>query len=163
MGELSARLDRVLVHASAPGGGVHGEIRGRGDVDIHFSSGFYGSVADSELERRLGQIAQLLWVEYLREQRAIRSELGIFEFVDDPVRDTRFTCERDRITATGQSDDGRISVSTEGMRRWRVSVADGTVRLLSEHDFRAGLRTAVVCLIADQSRQIIELKGRVYG
>ncbi len=162
MGVLIDRLDGVVVHASAPGGGVHGEIRGRADIAVYFSSSFYGQVSESELERRLEQLARLLWAALAGRQKAIRAELGIHDIDDDPVRDRVFAQERDRITAAGRSDDGRVSVAVEGMRRWRFVLADDTVRILSERDFLAGLRAAINRLIEHQAQQIMQLKGRVY-
>ncbi|GAA4604153.1 hypothetical protein GCM10023107_66880 [Actinoplanes octamycinicus] len=157
------RCDTMAVHASAPAGGVHGEARWPGKVEISFSSGCYGQISDSEVERRLAQVIQLLWTRYLERQRAVRAEFGVHEIEDDPVRDNVFRADRDRIVAVGQSDDGRVVVSAEGIHRWRVVVADGTVRVLTERDFRAAVNTAVMRLVADQARQVLELKGRVYG
>ncbi|MFI1992064.1 hypothetical protein [Actinoplanes sp. NPDC020271] len=163
MGQLTNLIESIVVGASAPGGGVHGEYRGTGAFDLYFSTGFYGRVSESELERRLEQVARLLWTGFTRRKRAVHDELGIHELDDDPGRDRVFYDERERIVAAGASDDGRISVSVEGMCQWRVVVTDGTVRTLAERDFLAGLGTAARRLVEDQSRQIMELRERVYA
>jgi hypothetical protein len=163
MGELADRLGALRVSASAPGGGIHADLRGYSDVDMYFSSGFYEQTSERELEHRLESLARLLWAAQVRAQSEVRSRLGAHP-PDDPatVQDQIFAEERERLVAVGRSDDGRITVSVQGMRQWRIQLADDTVRSLDERSFLAAVRVVASRLVADQARQMIQLKGRVY-
>jgi hypothetical protein len=165
MGAMADRIDAIHVHASAPAGGVHAELRGRDGLDVYFSSGFYRQTDERELEFRLTGVARLLWAEH---ERAYRQAVANFVlYPGDPpaesVADVQFYEERDSLLATGRSDDERISVSVRGMRDWQVRIAPGTVRTLDEATFLAGARQAAIRLLSDQARQMIQLKVRVYG
>jgi hypothetical protein len=163
MGAMADRINGIHVHASAPGGGVHGELRGYAEVEIYFSSGFYGQTSERELERRLEGLARLLWTTRARAYRDVMTEFTAFP--DDPEpesdEDVRFYEERDQLLAVGRSDDDRIVVSVRGMQQWRVRLADDTLRALDERSFISCLRTAATRMINDQAQQMIQLKGRV--
>jgi hypothetical protein len=165
MGEMADRIQAIHGHASAPGGGVHAEIRGYDGVEVYFSAGFYEQTGDRELEHRLEGLARLLWTARERAYREAIAELSPYPG-DPPAEsdeDVRFYAERDELVATGRSDDDRITVSVRGMTQWRVRLAGDAVRALDERAFCAGVRQAALRLLADQAQQMMQLKGRVYG
>ncbi|MBW6436479.1 hypothetical protein KZ829_22310 [Actinoplanes hulinensis] len=150
----------IHAHASAPGGGVHGEIRGRDDVEIYFSSGFYGEASEAELEQRLEALFRLLWVEFEKARQRGQQVYADNSEVTDA--DRRFFKERDALVAEGGSDDARITITAQGLQPWRVHITDGTVRALREPEFCAGIQTAAARLINDRLAQAIQLRGRIY-
>jgi hypothetical protein len=152
--------DEIHVYATAPGGGVHGEIRGRDTVEIYFSTGSYQHSSETELERRLEGLGRLLWAASERARRNLRPDVAHGARESD--RDRRFLEERDALIAEGRSDDDRIVVTVRGMRQWRVRIADDTLRVLRERDFCAGVQVAASRLIASQLTQVIQLRGRIY-
>lgn len=163
MTAFTDRLDAMVVAASAPGGGVHGELRGS-QLSIYFSAGFYDRTDENDLARRLEQLARLLWAERTRYCRQAVQDAGGWPVSRPEDDDDRtFEEERERLTATGESPDGRITVSVRGMTTWTVTIAPGTLRSLDEAAF--GRTAAIVAdrLMSDQSRQILRLRGRVYG
>jgi hypothetical protein len=163
MGAMAERVDAIHVHASAPGGGVHGEVRGHNGVDIYLSSGYYDQANERQLERQLENVARLLWTA---RERALRDRMAEFDaYPDESIssyEDERFHEERAQIVAVGRSDDDRIVISVRGMREWQVRLADGTLQALSERSFLAGLQVVASRLINDQLQQVNQLKVRVY-
>ncbi|AVT36670.1 hypothetical protein [Plantactinospora sp. BB1] len=163
MGEMADRINAIHVHASAPGGGVHGEVRGHNGVEIYFSSGYYEQANERQLERQLEGLARLLWTARERAHRASMAEFNIYP--DESIssyEDERFHEERAQVVAIGRSDDDRIVVSVRGMQEWRIQLAAGTLQALDERSFLAGLQVAVTRLISDQLQQVNQLKVRVY-
>ncbi|MFC4065206.1 hypothetical protein [Actinoplanes subglobosus] len=152
--------EEIHVYATAPGGGVHGEIRGRDRVDVYFSTGTYDRSSETELERRLEGLARLLWAASERARRSRHPEVAGGGRETD--RDRLFFEQRDALTAEGRSDDDRITITVQGMRRWRVRIADDTLRAVRERDFCAAVQVAASRLIADQLAQVIQLRGRIY-
>jgi hypothetical protein len=165
MGEMADRIHAIHVHASAPGGGVHAEMRGYDGVEVYFSSGFYEQTDERELEHRLAGLARLLRTARERAYREAIAEFSTYPGDPPPEsdEDVRFYEEREQLVATGRSDDDRITVSVRGMTQWRVRLAGDTVRALDERAFCAGVRQAALRMLADQAQQMIELKGRVYA
>lgn len=159
MTAFADRLDAMVVSASAPGGGVHGELRGS-RAGVYFSSGYYEQASEQELAGRLEQLARLLWAERTRFYRQAVQDAGGW-IADDDTPD--FLEERTRLTATGASPDGRITVTVRGMTTWTVKIADGTLRALDESAFEQALAVAVARLTSDQNHKIAELRGRAYG
>jgi hypothetical protein len=161
---MADRVEAIHVAASAPSGGVYGEVRGYNQLDIYFSSDFYERSGEAELARRLESLARLLWVEHRRAYEAAVADFKLYPG-DRPIEsddDERFLNERAELVATGSSNDGRISVSVRGMRDWHVGIADGTVAQLREAEFLAGLRQAADRMMAHQSAGIAGLRGRIF-
>ncbi|WP_422771858.1 hypothetical protein ACN28C_01680 [Plantactinospora sp. WMMC1484] len=163
MGAMADRINAIHVHASAPGGGVHGEVRGHDGVEIYFSSGYYDQANERQLERQLEGLARLLWTA---RERAVQASMAAFNVYPDEsissYEDEKFHEERAQLLAVGRSDDDRITISVRGMQEWRVQVAAGTLEALSERSFLAGLQAAAHRLISDQLQQVNQLKVRVY-
>ncbi len=168
MTALSDRLDELHVHASAPGGGVHGELRGASSVLICLSTGFYRQGIERELEHRLEQLGRLLWVSRTRLYQETVEQYGDGLRIEhpDPERnpaDAAFVERRALLVARGASPDGRITVAVEGMTTWRVTIADSTLRTLDESSFTRAVEIAAGRMIDDHAMHILQLKAQVYG
>ncbi|MDW5326430.1 hypothetical protein [Plantactinospora sp. KLBMP9567] len=163
MGAMADRINAIHVHASAPGGGIHGEVRGHNSIEIYFSSGYYDQANERQLERQLEGLARLLWTA---RERALRTSMAEFNVHPDEsissYEDERFHEERAQLLAVGCSDDDRIVVSVRGMQEWRVQLAAGTLQAHSERSFLAGLQVAATRLISNQLQQVNQLKVQVY-
>jgi hypothetical protein len=77
------------------------------------------------------------------------------------VRNRDYEQARDAVEATGSSADGRVTVSAVGMRNFKVRIAAGTVRELSEREFVQRVREAATAFLDDYMAQIHELKARL--
>jgi hypothetical protein len=167
MGELADRIDSMVVRASTPDGAITAELRDRDRLSMTFLQGWYALCDDSDLERRLTQLANLLFVartrEYWRTFSDVAGELVLGE--DKPVseRDLDWRDERDEMVVRGYSADGRVSVKAVGMRQWEVHLTPGTVRELSEEQFAAAVGQAAGDLIRDQFAKIAALSNKYYG
>jgi hypothetical protein len=143
------------------------ELRHRSEVTLSFAPGWYDRCVEGDLERRLAGLAALLWVARTREYWATVSDVtgDYATHQDKPIspRDVEFAETRDALVARGSSVDGRVRLCVEGMRRWTVRVAPGTVRALDEHQFASAVGQAAAELIQDQFRKIALLKYAIYG
>ena len=167
MGELADRIHAMQVRASTPDGTMTAELRHRSEVTLSFTRGWYDRCDESDLERRLTGLASLLWVARTREYWSTVSDVtGDYATHEDkPIspRDVEFSQAREALIARGSSADGRVSLSVEGMRRWTVHVAAGTVRALDEDEFASAVGQAAADLIQDQFTKIAGLKHKIYG
>jgi hypothetical protein len=77
-------------------------------------------------------------------------------------QDAEFVQQRDDLLAEGGSSDGRVRLTTRGMREWTVRIADGTVRSLQEYEFAQRVSEAAKHLILDQQDKIREIKVQIY-
>lgn len=167
MGELADRVQAMRVRASTPDGMMTAELRNGSEVALSLVPGWYDNCHESDLERQLTRLGSLLWVARTREYWATVSNITGEHVAgeDRPIspRDVEFTEARETVVARGRSTDGHVTLSVEGMRRWTVTIAPGTVRGLSERDFVNAVRQAASGLIQDQLAQITALKYRIYG
>jgi hypothetical protein len=159
---LSERLDRMVIDASSPDGVISAELYDRDQVKLRFAPGRFAWLDERDLEHKLEALGRVVWSRRQREYYAILSDINETRIDGEPapVNDGQweFVQRREQIVASGQSADGRISLSVKGMQHWTVRVQDGTVRELSEDAFAQGVRDAVKQLLDDQARQITELK-----
>jgi hypothetical protein len=166
VGILADRLDGMQVRVAVPGGHVRAVLSGRTSVTLTFADGYYQRSTDDELQHDLEALARLLWAARTREYHRALEEAFSHPTLSKPAvgaRDVAFHEARDRLVATGASDDGRIRIAVRGMRHWTVQVASGTTQALSEDAFVAGVRTAAGRLIRHQLDQMALLKDRVYA
>jgi hypothetical protein len=159
MGIIADRLDGLRVRASVADGGIRGELRGRASVEVTFAPWVCRMLDERSLERHLAALAKLLWAARMRDYFAAVSEAFGETVTREPPaagrRDVEFVQARDRIVARGSSVDGRIAIEVLGMRAWRVTVADGTLRA---RELPQQVREAAEALIQDQLRQVRLLK-----
>lgn len=164
---LSDRLERMRVRVALPGDEIVGELRGRADVQITFAPGRYRRYREQDLEDKLASLAKLLWAGRVREYYAAVSDAFGETVTGEPspsgVRDQAFVKARDELIAEGSSCDGRIRVTVQGMRRWQVRIANGTIRALDEDAFAERAREAAAALIEDQLAKVRVLKDQHYG
>ncbi|MFC4107592.1 hypothetical protein ACFOX0_16890 [Micromonospora zhanjiangensis] len=160
-------MDSMRVRAVFPGGHLAGELRGRSDVVVSFTPGSYARFDEREIERQLASVAKLLWTARMKEYyRAVSESVGQEVTQEPPAvgrQDQEYYAARDDLVAEGWSTDGRVRIVTQGMLRWSVTVADGTLRTLTEQEFADRVGEAAARLIADQMAKIRVLKDRCYG
>jgi hypothetical protein len=162
MSSLAERLDAIRVHVKVPGADIEAELRGRTDVTLSFGRSVYEWLNEANLERFLAALARLLYVEWTRQYRAALSEPFRDAGTAESQRDRDFLAERDTLEAGGTSTDGRITVSATGMHNFSVRITRGSLRELSEREFVAGTREAVVSFLDDQRAKVRELKLRYF-
>ncbi|WP_306210206.1 hypothetical protein [Actinoplanes sp. RD1] len=168
MSDLTSRLDAVHLHASAPAGGVHAELRGDSEITLYLSTGYYTEATESELGRRLEQLGKLLWAERIRAYRRLAEQPGSGVLLIDPDphlsrEDARFVVERGRLVATGASPDGHVTIEVRGMSDWKVTVRPGSLRVLDEDTFTRAVEIAAARMIEDQFMKNLQLKAQAYG
>jgi hypothetical protein len=88
----------------------------------------------------------------------IRSAQGVHD-----QRDRQYVEDRARIESCGASFDERVVITARGMFDFEVSITDGTIRALDEHEFAERLRDAVVQRVQEYMTQIHALRDRYYG
>jgi hypothetical protein len=167
MSDLRDRVWAVHVRASTPDGAIEANLADRTRVTLAFARGWYVRCDESDLERRLGALATLLWTARMRRYWEVLSldagERITGEQTPAGPRAMAFREARDALVARGRSADGRVSVAVEGMRRWTVRVRRGTVQTIDEYAFAAAAGAAAAELIEDQYRQIAALKLEIFG
>ncbi len=161
MSSLAERLDGIRFRVFVPGVDISAELRDRKNVTLAFGNGIYSQASEKDLERHLGTLARLLFVQWVREYQSARGEDYGIKLGTQADRD--YEQARAEIVAIGQSDDGRVRIRSRGMQSVEVIVAAGTVREVSEVDFVGDVRQAVTMLIDDHMTQILELKRRIFG
>jgi len=164
MGELTDRLERLVVEASSPDDMIKVTAQGRYEIRVQFQRGAYYGYTDREIARQLAAVASLVWARYRREYTEI-----VAAFRDDPdaagedePRDRVFQERLEQMTVTGASESGRISLRSRALVRWEVTIADGTVRSLSQQEFLAELSTALAAVFDDYRAQLIILTDEIY-
>jgi hypothetical protein len=167
VGVLADRLDAMRIRVATANGAVVGELHGRDRVRVSFGPGMYDRCDERWLERALEHLAGRLWVARTREYyAAVSAAFGqtvTHEATPVTQRDRDFRAGRDGLEAAGLSPDGRIQVSVQGLRAWRVRIVDGTVQAHPEEEFTKLLGEAGGELIRDQRDKVRELKRRIYG
>ena len=118
MGEFAERIETMRIRASLRDGAMTAELGDRDQLSLAFREGFYNLCDDSDLERRLGMLASLLWVARTREYSRIYSDVtGDHSTGEDPpidVREAEWRTARDALAATGSS----YVASRVGCRQW---------------------------------------------
>ncbi|GAA2372395.1 hypothetical protein [Dactylosporangium salmoneum] len=129
----------------AAAGGVAGELFGLERVRI--------AVRDAgNLERDLESLGRALWAAHAR---AVLDAAGL-NAEPAPIgwRAERYVAQRGRITATGRSEDGSVTISVRGMRYWRVSIAgNGHIARVEE---------AADALLREHRRKLRALKRTIW-
>ena len=166
MGRLADQLDRMRVSADIARGAVVARVDGRTRVSLSFLPGVYQRADESELARELTNLAKLLWAARTREYYAIVSDVTGETRTQEAhavnQRDVDFFAARDELVAEGRSFDDRIQITVQGMRSFRVRIAPGTLRTLTEEEFAERAGEAGSELVRDQLRKVRELKLMIY-
>lgn len=162
MGKLAERLDNIRVRATAPGTDLEAKLHNRTEVTISFGESAYEFIDEGALERALSSLARLLYTGWLRQYREAISTTNLDIYPNDQ-HDFNFRDEADAVEASGESNDGRITLSTVGMRQFSAKIERGTVRELTEREFITRVAEAAPLLIEDYIAKVAELKVRYYG
>ena len=159
---LGERLDGIRVRVQVPGTEIGAELRNRTDVTLTFGRSVYKWLSESHLEHFLATLARLLYAEWLRQYRAALSESYLSASGPETPQEREFLAAREKLEASGQSPDGRITISATGMQNFRVRIAPGTLRELREREFVASATEAVTAFLDDQRTKIGELKQQFF-
>ncbi len=166
MGELADRLNSIHISVSTAGGNIVGTIYGRTERQLWIAPDAYRRYNEPELEQHLENLLRRLTVAWMRQYHTIRSEVFGRTVTGAPPsenpRDQEFYRRRDELLASGRSSNGRIIVELQGLRDWRVLIADHTLRLLTPEEFSQQFCEAALAAEQNQRRQIRELKYRIY-
>jgi hypothetical protein len=164
MNTLNQRLDNIHLRVSLPGTGISAELRHRDEVALHFAPGVYHDLSEVALERRLTNLARLLYVNWVRAYHEALTEEFRSSLRAGPSsqRDRDFLAARDDIVSVGRSADSAVAIACRGLRAVRVRVAPGA-RALLEYEFADRVRQAAAALIANHLTNIAELKRQFYA
>jgi hypothetical protein len=162
---LAQRLDNIRVKVKVPGVEIYAEIAGRDQVTISFGPDVYAWVSERDMERYMGTLARLLFVCWNRAYRAALTDEFIGHVLSGPSNDIdrSYLAARDGLVATGQSSDGRVRITSRGLKEIEIDIADGTTRMMNEHEFAECTRAAVADLTRDHMDKIYELRMRLYA
>jgi hypothetical protein len=163
---LSDRLDDMRVRASVPGVDLAAELRERTRLRLMFGPGVYQWLTDSDLERHLTSLARLMFAGWARERLRVVQDAFPAKIIQGDVLETwedrAYDEARRELVARGESADGAVALQARGMREWRVQIAAGTARRLSETEFTARAGEAATAFIRDQINQTRQLKQRIF-
>jgi hypothetical protein len=165
MGELGARLDRLVINAFSPDGNLTSEICNRIKVDLRFAPGAYARYDAAVLAHQLDQLAALTWTRYRREYLEI-AELVLGELRHDGfanAAEAEFWTRQEQLTVAGASPSGAVSVRSRALVCWRFQIGAGALERLPEPAFVAEVRAAVADLLADHRSQLALLRDELYG
>lgn len=161
MAGLAEQLDGIKVQASTSGADIRAELSNRSQVVLSFGEGVYEFISEHALEQALSRLARQLCTGWVRQyQEAISTT----HLDDQPKgqRDYDFQEEVRAVSASVESSDGRISLSTVGMQDFTATVRRGTVRSLSEGEFAARVAEVAPQLIRQYQAKVLELKTRCH-
>jgi hypothetical protein len=162
MSSLAERLDNIRLRVRVPGTEIEAELRNRKDVTISFGESVYAFLNERSLEQYLATLARLFYVGWVREYRAAISGTSIVVGEPESQQDRDFLEARSQMESAGASSDGRITISAIGMQDPEVHIVPGTLRELSEEQFVARTKEAVIALAEDYQAKIRELKVRFF-
>jgi len=135
-------------------------------VQVTFQPVVYRRYDPGELERHLENLATRLWANRMRGYYAAVSEAFGETITGEarPIsqRDIDFHRARDEMLTEGRSRDGRVTVTLRGLRDFRVRLAPGTTRELTEQQFADAVEEAAGELLRNQRERIRDLKLRTY-
>jgi hypothetical protein len=164
MGEFADQLARVTVQAESPDGQIVGRVGGQMQVEIHFREGAYARFSERDLGHQLGQLAAVLWSRYRREYDEVTALYRDGEPAPyEEPEDVAFRERRAALKVRGRSSLGWIEASSRALVRWDVTVAEGTVRALTESEFLGQVDSAVADILRDWQHQVIVLTEQIYG
>jgi hypothetical protein len=159
---LADRLDRIHLRVRVPGAPIYGELRHQREISISFGQDTYRWTNESQLQHALATLARLLSAGWAQEYNAALSDCGM-EVVPPPeVRARGYEQARDKIQSMGMSADGRIAIVAIGLRDFAARIVPGTIRELSEQEFKAGVREAATAFLNNHMDQIRELQREYY-
>lgn len=167
MGSVADRLDSMVVTVSSPDGQITATLSNGDQVTFGFRPGSYERYPERTLEFQLARLAASIWVGYQRGyRRALDDAAGAAVSTDGMVRGSkrdRFRQDQAQLVAEGTSTSGRIRASSQGLMHWRVTIASGAVRALTEDEFLAEVGEAARSLLANYYEQVRQLKDEYFG
>lgn len=167
MAEDPDPLDAIEARAYSPDNAILAHLHDRTQVKLEFRPGAYARYQAETLEPQLNQLATRLWVEYRRSHfRALsetRGETISGDEREDSPKLQRFTRAQAALPLQGISPGQWIKIRSEGLLRWQVRLAQGTLFRLTEQEFLAELDAALRALLADYFDKMRRLKEEYFG
>lgn len=160
MGTLADRLDGIRTRVRVPGTEIHAELSNRTRIDVSFGDGTYEWLHEGDLQYHLATLARLLVAAWMREYRAALTDNELLLRPPEELRNRDYERACDELAAGGASADGRVTVSAVGLRDFAVRIVPGTLRELTEQQFRSCVREATTAFLADHMTRIQLLKIR---
>lgn len=160
MGALADRLDGIRIRVRVPGTDIHAELTDRTRIDVSFGDGTYEWLHEGDLQHHLATLARLLVAGWMREYRAALTANDVPTRPPEELRNRDYEQACDELAASGASSDGRVTVSSVGLRDFQVRITPGTLRQLTETEFRSRVREATTAFLADHTNSIQLLKLR---
>jgi hypothetical protein len=158
MSSLGERLDAIHLRVRVPGTEIEAELRDRRDVTISFGPDSYDWLSERDLEQYMASLARLLYTAWVRAYKDALSDSFLEAAASPDQRERDFLAARAEVRASGASSDGRVTISAVDMHEITVGIPRGTLRALTEVQFAAATREAVVALLADHMSKVNELK-----
>lgn len=141
---------------------LRAELRNRTDFSLPFGESVYDFVDERALEGALSSLAKRLYTGWLRQYREAISTTNVNVEPNDR-HDFDFLEEIHAVEVSVASSDGRITLSTVGMREFTAQLRRGTVRELSEGEFVARVVEVAPQLLDRYPSAVSEVKARFHG
>ncbi|MGH3391980.1 MAG: hypothetical protein ACRDOO_24165 [Actinomadura sp.] len=167
MGNLGDELVSLAVAATSPDGQIRAMFGDQGEkVEIAFQPGAYRDYSETSLAHELSRLAMRVTASYVRAQKRLIDDAIPDVLHDDGIEygleDREYRRRVAAIKAGAKSPDGRIAVASQSLARWKVRIADGTVRRVSEETFKEGFLGAIREVLAQHQFEVLKLKDEYY-
>jgi hypothetical protein len=162
VGQLATQLEQISVNVASPDGRIRAGVCGRLRMKLEFRQRSYGSYDDAELGRQLGRLATLAWVRYHREYTEIETAYLDGYEPDRNVPDRSFERDAEKLTVTGTSPCGLVSITSRALATWMVTIKNGAQRQVTSDQFVGEALAAATATISAYRSSRAELLDRYY-
>lgn len=166
MGEITDRVDRMVVRATSPDNNIMAAFTGGRTLEIQFRPGTYRAYSRHGLQHQLSQLGPLVFTGYRRGlNQVIQSVTGSTEPASEDwdANRRRYRQAQEKLVARAFSPNRRLRAQAEGLLHWTVEIKDGTLAELSEADFCREASKLVDRVLNDHNIKIGELQKRHLG
>jgi hypothetical protein len=161
MGVLTDRLDQLVLTIQSADGQISATLSNRDQVELSFTPGAYRRYDEPTLAYQLTRLAAAMRVESRRRCRAALRDATGPPFREETVGHASMSYPEHRAMAALEveawSGSGCVGFWTRGMTHWNATIAPGTLRVLTQHEFAAEVMEAVRTLLTDYRRQALRL------
>jgi hypothetical protein len=168
MGELSDRLDRVVVRETSPDGRITATQVHRSQITLQFLPGAYWRYDESMLEGQLTELAHSVRSSCRRTfYEAVSEVTGWSVTANETERELdgqtrRFREAQQALQVRVSSPGDWIIAEIQGLDRWHIRIKKGALRRLSEEQFIAEAMAALGELLAEFRDRDRELRDEFF-
>ncbi|MBB4745712.1 hypothetical protein BJY16_009171 [Actinoplanes octamycinicus] len=165
--DLGEQLRTMTVTGTSPDGAVRATVTGENRLDLSFQPRRFEWYDEHGLAQQLSALGTTTWVAWTRQRQEIlrmslgqsreEAEQGRDEFRD--FRDQEFDQRVRSLLCAGASTDGKVHIVLDGVTRWRVEIAEGSLRRHTAGSFTAETVSAFDALIRDRAMKMSLLKA----